>query len=88
MKKNNSISRRESLTLLATGLVSLHDLSNFNYNTIAKDKRSTEEMKRIARNNEQVMKTIGIIGGMGRQATIDLEVRIHKVAQQVLQQQQ
>jgi len=30
------------------------------------------------------MKTIGIIGGMGPQATIDLEMRIHKVAQQVL----
>jgi hypothetical protein len=30
------------------------------------------------------MKTIGIIGGMGPQATVDLEMRIHKAAQQVL----
>ncbi len=34
------------------------------------------------------MKTIGIIGGLGPQATVDLEMRIHKVAQQVLPQLQ
>jgi aspartate racemase len=30
------------------------------------------------------MKTIGILGGLGPQATMDLEVRIHAVAQQLL----
>ncbi len=32
------------------------------------------------------MKTIGILGGLGPQATIDLEVRIHQVAQQRIPQ--
>jgi len=39
-------------------------------------------------NNGTAMKTIGIIGGLGPQATVDLEMRIHKVAQQVLPQLQ
>jgi aspartate racemase len=33
------------------------------------------------------MKTIGILGGMGPQATMDLEARIHRVAQRRLPQQ-
>src|SRR5436190_9399161 len=87
MKKNtmkkNEISRRESIALLASGLFGLHDLNNFNYNTLSPGK-PLKKMKRVIRNNGAVMKTIGIIGGMGPQATIDLEMRIHKVAQQVL----
>jgi aspartate racemase len=87
MKKNtmkkNAISRRETIALLASGLFSLHDLNNFNYNTILSGK-PLKKMKSVIRNNGTVMKTIGIIGGMGPQATIDLEMRIHKVAQQVL----
>jgi len=87
MKKNtmkkNEISRRERIALLASGLFGLHDLNNFNYNTLLPGK-PLKKMKRVIRNNGAVMKTIGIIGGMGPQATIDLEMRIHKVAQQVL----
>jgi len=41
-------------------------------------------MKNVIKNNGNEMKTIGIIGGMGPQATMDLEMRIHKIAQQVL----
>jgi len=33
-----------------------------------------------------VMRTIGILGGIGPQATMDLEARIHRVAQQVVKQ--
>ena len=87
MKKNNTISRRESIALLATGLFSLHDLNNFNYNTISTNRKSLKKMKRVT-NNGAAMKTIGIIGGIGPQATVDLEMRIHKVAQQVLPQAQ
>jgi len=79
-KKENGISRRESIALLASGLFSLHDLSNFNYNSLSSGKTSLEKMK----NSDTAMKTIGVIGGMGPQATIDLEMRIHKVAQKVL----
>lgn len=84
MKKNNAISRRESIALLASGLFSLHDLSNFNYNTISTNIESLKKMKSEIKNNGAPMKTIGIIGGLGPQATIDLEMRIHKVAQKAL----
>lgn len=33
------------------------------------------------------MKTIGILGGLGPQATIDFEARLHRVAQQLIPQQ-
>lgn len=83
MTTNNRISRRESIALLASGLFSLHDLHNFNYNTISTTLQSSKKMSAME-NNEIPMKTIGVIGGMGPQATVDLEMRIHKVAQQVL----
>jgi len=86
--KKNAISRRETIALLASGLFSLHDLNNFNYNTISTTRKSLKEMKNAIENNEGAMKTIGIIGGLGPQATVDLEMRIHKVAQQVLPQVQ
>jgi len=86
--KKNAISRRETIALLASGLFSLHDLNNFNYNTISTTRKSLREMKNAIENNEGAMKTIGIIGGLGPQATVDLEMRIHKVAQQVLPQVQ
>ena len=86
--KKNAISRRETIALLASGLFSLHDLNNFNYNTISTTRKSLKEMKNAIENNEGAMKTIGIIGGLGPQATVDLEMRIHKVAQQVLPQAQ
>jgi aspartate racemase len=88
MKKNttaeNAISRRESIALLASCLLSLHDLNNFNYNTISTSRKSLKKMKSVIMNSASLVKTIGIIGGMGPQATIDLEMRIHKAAQKVL----
>ena len=88
MKKNNTINRRKTIALLASGLFSLHDLNNFNYNTISATGKSLKKIKNITKNSGPLMKTIGIIGGMGPQATVDLEMRIHKVAQQVLPQAQ
>lgn len=88
MKKNNTISRRDSIALLASGLFSLHDLDNFNFNTISTTEKSLTGMKNIVSSNGGAMKTIGIIGGVGPQATVDLEMRIHKVAQQVVPPQQ
>ena len=40
MKENNTISRRNSIALLASGLFSLHDLNNFNFNTISTPEKS------------------------------------------------
>src|SRR4030095_11095272 len=88
MKKNNTINRRETIALIASGLFGLHDLNNFNYNTISTNRKSSIKMKSAINHNVTAMKTIGIIGGMGPQATVDLEMRIHKVAQQVLPQMQ
>ncbi|HEV8506727.1 MAG TPA: amino acid racemase [Chitinophagaceae bacterium] len=88
MKKDNTINRRETIALLASGLFSLHDLNNFNYNTISTNRKSSKKMKSASNNSGAAMKTIGIIGGIGPQATVDLEMRIHKVAQQVLPQAQ
>jgi len=88
MKKSttteNAISRRETIALLASGLFSLHDLNNFNYNTISTAGKSLTKVKSGIKNEGVAMKTIGVIGGMGPQATLDFEMRIHKVAQQVL----
>jgi hypothetical protein len=54
MKKNtmkkNAISRRETIALLASGLFSLHDLNNFNYNTLLSGK-PLKKMKSVIRNN-------------------------------------
>ena len=69
MKNNNKINRRESIALLASGLFSLPDLNNFNYNTISKNRKSLKKMKHVTKNNGAVLKTIGIIGGIGPQAT-------------------
>jgi len=33
-----------------------------------------------------IVKTVGVLGGLGPQATIDFEVRLHRVAQQVIPQ--
>ena len=88
MKKSttteNAISRRETIALLASGLFSLHDLNNFNYNTISTAGKSLTKVKSGIKNEGVAMKTIGVIGGMGPQATLDFEMRIHKVAQKVL----
>lgn len=87
MKKDNTISRRKTIAFIASGLFGLHDLNNFNYNTISTTRKSLNKIKTITKNGP-VMKTIGIIGGIGPQATVDLEMRIHKVAQRVLPQAQ
>jgi len=88
MKRDNTISRRKTIALIASGLFGLHDLNNFNYSTISTNRKSLKKLKSATSNNGTAMKTIGIIGGIGPQATIDLEMRLHKVAQQVLPQAQ
>ena len=63
------------------GLTGLSSLAN-NTNSVIK---LSNKMRDSANNNEPTIKTIGILGGMGPQATMDLEMRIHKVAQQLIQ---
>ena len=40
--------------------------------------------KSIKINDKQEMKTIGILGGLGPQATMDLEMHIHNISQQLI----
>jgi hypothetical protein len=60
MKKNtkaeNAINRRESIALLATGLFSLHDLNNFNYNAVSTTEKSLAKMNSAIKNNGVAMK--------------------------------
>ncbi len=44
--------------------------------------------RRNGENGESTMKTIGVLGGLGPQATMDFEARVHRVAQRLLPQHQ
>jgi aspartate racemase len=41
-------------------------------------------IKQVLRNQGAIVKTIGVLGGLGPQATIDFEQRVHRVAQQLI----
>ena len=69
--------------LLSAGLVTLPLLNGFHDN---KKSPFNNPLNKLTTSTKQdiAMKTIGIIGGLGPQATMDLEMRIHKVAQQLI----
>jgi len=77
--KKKFISRRDTLSLLAAGMIGLA--------LTGPDGKKYEKVKSKNQINS-AMKTIGIIGGIGPQATIDLELRIHKTAQQLIKPQE
>jgi aspartate racemase len=83
------LNRRETITLLFSagvfGLPLINRLTNDQH--IIPPEKQAEKMKPSI-NNGVRMKTIGILGGLGPQATIDLESRIHKVAQSMIPPQQ
>jgi len=75
--------RREAISLF--GVAGFMGLSGF----IEPVRDSNQQISSIknntaADNDLPAMKTIGILGGMGPQATIDLEMRLHKAAQQLI----
>jgi aspartate racemase len=76
---NKFISRRDTLSLLAASMIGLA--------LRGPDGKKYEKIKSKNQNNSS-MKTIGIIGGIGPQATMDLEMRIHKTAQQLIRPQE
>src|ERR1700754_3385911 len=71
------LSRRETITLLTSGALGMIGLTSFQQN-----KSSTG--KQAVKMETPALKTIGILGGLGPQATIDLEMRLHKVAQHLI----
>jgi aspartate racemase len=82
-EQKNTISRRETIALLASaGALSLTGLSSFEASTSTPAR--LKNMTTSTNNNEPVMKTIGILGGLGPQATMDLEKRIHEVSQRLI----
>lgn len=83
-----TVSRREAIALGASaGIFSLIGISPFE--STARPKTNKFLHKMISSSNTiPAMKTIGIVGGLGPQATTDLEMRIHKVAQQLVPQMQ
>ena len=77
------ITRRKTISLLAaSGLFSLPVLGSLNSKANNLPQKHSEQMKGLMSNEGVFKKTIGILGGLGPQATIDLETRIHKIAQQ------
>ena len=73
--------RREAISLF--GVAGFIGLSGFTQPARDSNKQiSSTKNNTAADNNLPAMKTIGILGGMGPQATMDMEMRLHKAAQQ------
>jgi len=81
----NTVTRRETIGLLASaGVFSLAGLKSFATDANLSVGGALSKITDPANINKPAMKTIGILGGMGPQATMDLEMRIHRVAQQLI----
>jgi aspartate racemase len=76
--KIKSMSRREVLSFL--GAAGTFGILGMNEHTID----TAKKVSTIKKTNPDSMKTIGILGGLGPQATMDLELRIHRVAQKII----
>ena len=78
------MNRREAVTLVGTmGLVSFTGFrSAANDNSEKRMQPGKDNI--LMKDFLPTMKTIGILGGLGPQATIDLEMRIHQAAQQLI----
>lgn len=84
--KKNVINRRETISLLFGGLIGM--------TLIGKDRKTFTNIfnksinKMNKKQNTEALKTIGILGGIGPQATMDLEMRIHRSAQKIISPQE
>jgi len=76
--------RREAITLFGTaGFLGLSGFINPG-NKGNNNQLSSLENNNTTNKNLSTMKTIGILGGLGPQATMDMEMRLHKAAQQLI----
>jgi len=74
--------RREAITLFGTaGFLGLSGFINPGNNN---NQLSSLENNNTTNKNLSTMKTIGILGGLGPQATMDMEMRLHRAAQQLI----
>lgn len=90
--KNKLINRRSMIALLGTaGVTGIAGLSSFGKN-LDKNAKSDAAFDRSAKisdkNKETKLKTIGVLGGIGPQATMDFETRVHQTAQRLIPPQQ
>lgn len=86
--KTRLISRREAFAMFsAIGVASLAGIGGWSKNVRASEKteRSLTTLSADnSENEEERLKTIGVIGGLGPQATLDFENQIHQVAQHLI----
>ena len=76
--------RREAITLFGTaGFLGLSGFINPG-NKGNNNQLSSLENNNTTNKNLSTMKTIGILGGLGPQATMDMEMRLHRAAQQLI----
>jgi aspartate racemase len=80
----NDIKRREALSLIFSGgLISLPWLNGFGKTVI--DHSNDQFLNNMNKPlNSKEMRTIGILGGLGPQATMDIEKRIHDVSSKLI----
>jgi aspartate racemase len=86
--KNSLINRRSLIAALGasavTGIAGLSSLGKNSENRL-RNETALDSLSKIAdKNNETRLKTIGVLGGIGPQATMEFEVRVHQVAQRLI----
>jgi aspartate racemase len=90
--KNKTISRRNVIKMLGTaGITGLTVLNSFGKKTNQKTVSETtlaSSIKTGDKNKETKFKTIGVLGGIGPQATMEFEARVHEAAQRLIPPQQ
>src|SRR5262245_8846741 len=82
-----SINRREALSWLgAAGALSFLGSGKIGDTRRNADNETLGGSRLNSENGGSTMKTIGVLGGLGPQATMDFEVRVHQVAQRLIPQ--
>lgn len=86
------INRRDALAMLGaigiSGMVRI-DASGKDFKARKRNEKASPGAKESDdKDKATAMKTIGVLGGLGAQATMDFEARVHKVAQSLIPQRQ
>src|SRR5215203_4763198 len=87
---NNLINRRRMLAALgAAGVTGFAALGSLGKNTDDKNQMmGAAEIAGMDENKKTKFKTIGVLGGIGPQATMEFEARVHQIAQRLIPSQQ
>ncbi|MGH7490937.1 MAG: aspartate/glutamate racemase family protein, partial [bacterium] len=86
-KKIKPINRREALAWLgAAGALGFIGSGKTGKERRKADGETLSALRGESENGESTMKTIGVLGGLGPQATMDFEARVHHAAQRLVPQ--